>query len=138
MERVNQGLRVLPLLAVMAGIFFLSHQTGAQVVLPDIIQFDKVLHCGMYAVLGGAYLVALPPSWTRQSHWPAGTVVLFCLLYGVSDEYHQSFIPGRLASGGDLAADILGGVVAFLGFLGWRKWAIRSRRRDHEPSEPRQ
>jgi VanZ family protein len=111
----------------MGGIFFLSHQSGAQLSLPDIAMFDKVLHCGVYTILGGAYLFALPPSWTQRSPWPASTVVLFCLLYGVSDEYHQSFIPGRFVSGADVAADMLGGIVAFLGFLGWKQWTKRRR-----------
>lgn len=124
---MNKVLRLFPLLACMGGIFFLSHQTGAQLALPNIAMLDKVLHCGAYMILGGAYLFALPPAWTQRSYWMAGTVVLFCLLHGISDEFHQSFISGRFASGADLAADMLGGVLAFLGFLGWRKWATRYR-----------
>ena len=34
------------------------------------------------------------------------------LLYGISDEYHQSFVPGREAGVADAIADTIGG---FLG-----------------------
>ncbi len=38
--------------------------------------------------------------------------VLFCSLYGLSDEWHQSFVPGRDASLGDWLADTIGAVLA--------------------------
>jgi VanZ family protein len=34
--------------------------------------------------------------------------VLFCLVYGMTDEFHQSFIPRRSVSGLDLLADLAG------------------------------
>ena len=45
--------------------------------------------------------------------------VVFCLLYGISDEFHQTFIPGRTASVYDLIAD--GGGAALVCML-WGKW----------------
>jgi VanZ family protein len=120
--QVHQGVRLLPLLGVVGGLFLLSHQSGEQLPLPDIAQFDKLLHVIAYTVLGGAYLFALPPFWLQRSRWLAATVVLFCLLHGVVDEYHQSFIPGRMVSGADLLADTLGGGLSLMGYYGWRKW----------------
>lgn len=116
-------LRMLPVLGVMGLIFYLSHQPGDSLHLPDIINIDKLLHCLAYTTLGLAYLVALPPRWRQFHPWPAAvSVVLFCLLYGASDEFHQSFIPGRFVSGADLAADCVGGLVAVVFFWGWRRW----------------
>ncbi len=34
--------------------------------------------------------------------------VLAATLYGVSDEFHQYFVPGRCASAGDLFIDMIG------------------------------
>lgn len=34
--------------------------------------------------------------------------VIFCILYAISDEYHQSFVPGRNASAIDVLIDSLG------------------------------
>jgi VanZ family protein len=44
------------------------------------------------------------------------TAALAAVLYGLSDEVHQSFIPGRDASVGDVVADALG---ALLGAAAW-------------------
>ena len=49
-------------------------------------------------------------------------VVLAVTLYGVSDEWHQSFVPGRDSSAGDVAKDAGG---ALVGVLVFRRWASR-------------
>lgn len=71
---------------------------------------DKVLHAGAYAVLGGLL--------TAATSNPVLGVAL-AIAYGVSDEIHQSFVPGRDASVGDLVADAVGaalgaGLVVYL------------------------
>lgn len=111
----------------MSLIFFLSHLPGKDLHLPNIINIDKLLHCLAYSVLGLGYLISLPPLWwQRYRGLVAGSVVLFCLLYGVSDEFHQSFVPGRSVSGVDVVADVVGGIVALLVFWGWRRWQWQS------------
>ena len=37
--------------------------------------------------------------------------VVFCLVYGMTDEFHQSFIPQRSVSGLDLLADLVGAML---------------------------
>jgi VanZ family protein len=67
---------------------------------------DKVAHLVLYAVLG----VAL--AWGRSRRHPSAphpaTLWGVGFLYGVSDELHQAFTPGRDVSLGDLAADAVG------------------------------
>lgn len=123
------GFRLLPVTLVMGGIFYLSHQPGDSLSLPNIVNIDKVLHCLAYAVLGLSFLFALPPQWRRQRPIPVGVaVVLFCVLYGISDEFHQSFIPGRSSSGGDVLADGVGGFLAAIAHWWWvNRQAARSR-----------
>lgn len=41
-------------------------------------------------------------------------VVGFVMLYAISDEFHQSFIPGRGASFKDVCIDTLGGISGIL------------------------
>jgi VanZ family protein len=43
-------------------------------------------------------------------------------LYGVIDEYHQYFVPGRFSTVGDWAADLLGAIVFILVFYYWERW----------------
>ena len=108
------------MIAVMGIIFFLSHQPGDTVVLPDLPNIDKFLHSLVYGTLAAAVLYAVPKTTFRKNpRRTGGFVVLFCLFYGLSDEWHQSFIPGRFPSGWDIAADTLGAVVVV---LLWRKW----------------
>lgn len=126
MNQHNNWPRLLPLIVVMGAIFYQSHQPGNSFSLPDIVNIDKVLHCLVYAVLGLAFLFALPPRWRHERPVLAGcAVVLLCLVYGVTDEFHQSFIDGRCASTWDAAADGAGGLLAAggWGYNHWRKKA---------------
>lgn len=95
-------------LAWAALVFYLSSR-------PDPLPFpvsafpgeDKVLHALAYAVLGA--LLALAAAGPR---FPGRRAVLLgaalASLYGVTDELHQSFVPGRDTSAGDWVADTLG------------------------------
>ncbi len=101
--------RYLPVLAMMAVIFFLSSQPGDSFQLPDVPDIDKLLHSLVYGTLAATALFAVPAGFARRRPGMAAVlVVLFCLVYGISDEFHQSFVPGRTPSVWDLAADVLG------------------------------
>ncbi len=41
-------------------------------------------------------------------------VISLCFFYGISDEYHQSFVVGRVAEWGDVVADTIGGSIGVL------------------------
>ncbi len=68
---------------------------------------DKVLHGSAYAVLGALLVLA-----TAGARFPARRAVVIAAalasLYGVTDELHQSFVPGRDTSAGDWIADTVG------------------------------
>jgi VanZ family protein len=63
-------------------------------------------------------------AWRTFSHRLSGyrtvalVTVLFCSLYGMTDEYHQSFIEGRNSGVADWLADTLGAVIvaAIMGY----------------------
>ncbi|MGA2090469.1 MAG: VanZ family protein [Endomicrobiales bacterium] len=50
--------------------------------------------------------------------WPSKTCLIsafiFAVLYACSDEFHQSFVPGRVASVIDVGIDSLGAVVGLI------------------------
>ncbi len=103
----------LPPLLCMGLIFYLSSRTWVPIPLPAwVIVRDKVAHAIMYG--GLCYL------WVRALHTghdqplrAAGFAfaVLIAALYGWSDEYHQSFVPGRSSSVGDAVADSVGALI---------------------------
>jgi hypothetical protein len=104
-------------LSWMATIYYLSSQS-----MPDIdLGFsgqDKVLHMAGYGLLGLLWLGALPRRAGGYSLWQVALATGIAALYGLSDEWHQSFVPGRSADILDVAADGLGGLLgALLGYL---------------------
>lgn len=115
--------RWLPPLAWALLIFVLSAQSS--VPSPRIPYFDKVEHTAAYAVLAALLLRALDgvaaPGWA----------VLLTSLYGITDEIHQAFVPGRTPDVGDWAADTLGALLALAVFS-----RLRRRGATSEPLEP--
>ena len=102
-----------------AGIFYLSHQPQ----LPMPPGGDKTAHLVVYAVLAFTVAWAWGP---RGSHLSRGaSAAVLATLYGLSDEWHQSFVPGRTASAADIMADAVGAIVGSAAFVGARRIAIQ-------------
>jgi VanZ family protein len=95
---------------------------------------DKQAHAIAYGLLAGLICRAL--SGARLTGVTAGralAAVLLATAYGVTDEWHQSFVPGRESDVADLYADALGAALAAVacfscGIIG-RFW-----REDREPA----
>lgn len=92
------------MLAWCALIFFLSHQPNLdlQHLTPEFGYADlldkplrKLGHVAEYAIL---FLLA-------RRHWKPGPAWVFCVLFAVSDEWHQTFVPGRMGKVSDILLD---------------------------------
>lgn len=96
----------IPAILWMALIFYLSGRTGSE--LQSLFPFFDNLNPGhivAYFVLGPLYYLAL----TKYKHRrPFMKAFLLCLLFGITDEIHQYFIPTRYPDIYDLARDLLG------------------------------
>ena len=81
--------------------------------LPGVPGVDLLAHAVEYLVLSLALARALARHMART---PAPRVwaftVLLCLLYAVTDEAHQAFVPGRYCDPLDAAADLVGAALA--------------------------
>ena len=64
-------------------------------------------HLIAYGILGFLLAAALQESGAGPRR-AARLALVLAVLYGVSDEWHQSFVPGRDPSLGDLLADAIG------------------------------
>ena len=108
------------LAAAYAGfIFFLSAQTG----LPGFVSLvpDYAGHAMLYTGLGFLLANALTNRGALTKMTRGAMAAGLASLYGVSDEWHQSFVPGRTPEVSDWAADTFGaaaGVAVFLFLLG--------------------
>ncbi len=111
----------------MAVIFTFSSLTGAQVggmmywlreafawLLPPgeggRLDWASAGHALGYFLLALSYRRAFSPLARRASLTALGASALFAL----SDEFHQSFVPGRSVSAADLAVDLLAAAAALL------------------------
>jgi VanZ family protein len=98
-----------PLVAALAGVFYLS---SLQRVPGADYFWDKLLHAAGYTTISLLTLRAFHGSLTRLRPGPTAMSFAFMLLWSLSDEYHQSFVPGRDATGGDVVADMVGFAIA--------------------------
>jgi VanZ family protein len=115
----------------MAVIFLLSSQSGLHA--SDDAAVDGPLrhlaHVAVYALLGGLLVLALANG-SRPTPRLLLAAALLALLYGVTDEVHQSFIRDRTGQAADLLWDGIGAVVGVVAAAGW----VRFRgRRDLRP-----
>ncbi len=101
-------------------IFWLSSQE--QLPIPNSFENqDKVHHFIAYFVMGVL-------AWRAFNHFDLSlkkriwATIGFCSLYGISDELHQFFVPGRETSAWDWLTDNAGVVTAIVGLqLYYRK-----------------
>ena len=102
-----------PVVAWAALIFVLSS-------IPDLgtglggwdLALRKLAHTTEFAILGALLVRALDrPGWA----------VALGVAYAVSDELHQSFVPGREGSPVDVAFDLVGVVIGVV--LAARRWS---------------
>ena len=74
---------------------------------------DKIAHMVLYAVFGFLlYLTLKNSSNIALRNYAFIFAIIIGTAYGVSDEFHQSFVPGRTASISDLLADSIGVTIA--------------------------
>ena len=96
----------------MAALIFIgSSVSEPPPVAVDIPHLDKGVHLMEYALLSFLLKRALSrgkSNWVRKaSLW----AVLWTVLYGITDELHQSLVPNRQMSGFDLLFDSLGAIL---------------------------
>jgi len=102
----------LPVLFCMAGIFYFSSLPANEI--PALFPLQDILfHAIIYGVLG--YLFSRALKNTNPGLGGISIVAitfLFVFSYGISDEFHQRFVPGRDVSVIDCLVD------GFAGFIG--------------------
>jgi VanZ family protein len=96
----------LPALLCAALIFFFSTRSA-----PPVTEqvSDYLAHFLEYAFFALTLVWGATSGFLRQlTSIDVAWLWIVAVLYGLSDEFHQSFVPGRHASLSDIAADALG------------------------------
>src|SRR5690625_2970718 len=143
---LNRVIAWLLVVVWMGLIFFLSHQpatssselsSGITTVIINILEnllpfvnmemnvfhsvIRKCAHFFAYFMVGVLVANALRIKWL----YFVGLSLFICVLYAISDEVHQLFIPGRSGEIKDVLIDSAGsitGIVVYILFEKWRKY----------------
>jgi VanZ family protein len=104
----------LPVVLYAGTIVMLSSMSTPQTYFPGWAGEinDKVVHMLEYAILGIlCYRAFLHASGPRLADFAAILAIVAAILFGVSDELHQYFVPLREADPWDLVANAAGALV---------------------------
>lgn len=109
-----------PVIIYAMAIFWVSSQEELFGVDLRLNGLDKILHVVEYAALGFLVARAITGSSAKISVATlVFTTFIIGTLYGLTDEFHQNFTPGRDANFLDLVSDAIGsflGAVTFTAF----------------------
>ena len=98
-------------------IFISSSIPSAMMPSFKLLDYDKLVHFSVYFLFAFftyralRYQTRLPLLARHALLW----TVLLIMIYGASDEFHQYFVPGRVADVFDLSADTMGACVLVAG-----------------------
>lgn len=94
----------------MGLIFYLSSRHSIK--LPKLANVDKIAHVFAYIPMAFLFFLSLNESGVKKYvFWIA---FLSACLYGITDEIHQYFVPGRYSEIGDVIADSVGALIGCL------------------------
>jgi VanZ family protein len=103
-------LRIPGPLITLCSIYFSSLSTVPMP--PGLSISDKLVHLVCFAGLAGGWTFWFSPeSWRSRRLRNLLVCIAGVALYGILDEFHQSFVPGREVSLYDWFADVAGAVL---------------------------
>lgn len=90
----------------------------------------KIAHFTEYAILGFLAIITFYAYVNREKPLssfifrlrPTLIISLICLIYSITDEFHQAFIPGRSPQPIDVVIDTLGVIMGIIMFLVFTKY----------------
>lgn len=111
----------LPPIAWATMIFLFSSQhnlPGPEVIIVDFV-IKKSAHIFVYAILYVLLYRAIRIALARPNLSTSSTrfwllPFIICLVYAISDEFHQSLVVGRTSTVRDVGYDMLGTFISFL------------------------
>lgn len=116
----------------MAGIFVLSSRSDLPNATDSVI--GELLLTAAHFVGYGVLAILLAHALALPRHGNVVALVL-TVLYGATDEFHQSFTPGRSASATDLLVDLLGALCGLF-LVSRRASTAGTARSSHDHHDP--
>lgn len=113
-RRAHTVLDLTVILFYSGAIFFMSSIPMEHPPLYPFPGFDKLVHIALFGGLGMLICRFLARDLRRSALAAMIVAAALTSIYGLSDEIHQLYVPGRFGTAGDFAADTAGAVVAVL------------------------
>jgi VanZ family protein len=118
--------------AALAGLIVIASSRSA-VEGPSVSNFDKVAHFSVYGLLATLVVRALI---SARAFW----AIVIVSIFGLSDELHQHFTPGRSMEFMDWVADTLGATLAvgLYTYWAWYRKLLEAPlwgRRNYDPAD---
>lgn len=111
-KKISYYVLSLFLVAYLSLIYYLSSIPGSEISLQTP---DYILH-GL-AFGGLSFLLTAFFRFSMDLKFSIGYSLVFTLVYALSDECHQFFVPGRVPDWVDIVADMVGAVIVQLGII---------------------
>lgn len=118
---------------VWAGVLFALSAGSGPAFAPPYPHIDKLEHAAAYGILGFLVARAAGRTWSLGAAATVLTGGLVAAAYGVSDEYHQSFTPGRMVEVADAIADTVGGFAGAAAFVALSRRVLLEKAAPHGP-----
>lgn len=105
---------------ILVAITIFMASGRSQVAAPQLPGIDKIAHFFVYGLLGT--LIARVPSVAGWRGLGLAWAVVVASLFGITDEFHQSFTPGRSVEFADWAMDTSGAALAVFAYAYWQTY----------------
>jgi VanZ family protein len=104
----------LPTVIWMAIIFSFSQHPSIQASSTSILDFiiKKMAHFWEYFILSTLLAYSLTKSTSASRRRTTLLAIVISIVYALTDEFHQSFVPGRTPAMRDIIIDITGALSA--------------------------
>jgi VanZ family protein len=114
LEKNHKYLLNIPLIIYWIILFILTSLPSSEAITIGVN--DKIEHFGAYGLLSGILYLNLhfQQKFNFLKKFPAVFTILIASFYGLLDELHQLFVPGRSADVLDWIADFSGAVIAVI------------------------
>ena len=114
LEKNKKYLINIPLIVYWLILFVLTSLPSKSAITIGVS--DKIEHFGAYGILASVLYVNLyfQKKFKKLNKYPGTFTLIFASLYGVMDELHQLFVPGRTADILDWTADFTGSLLAVI------------------------
>lgn len=119
---IKKILKWIPAVLVFCLSFYLSNQSQISQ-MPTFLYADKVVHFVFFSFLSFCVAFACNVRGNRFREIILPSVLV--IIYSIFDEIHQSFIPSRDASIGDLLVDFLGAIIGAMLFFVLMRFVIK-------------